>query len=385
MKMTGYLDPARSLGHIAHNADPTDFRTGVRHAQARRDGSVIVGPEPGDDQTLFRAVAAVADALYVVDPTGRIAFVNPAALSILGYADEEELLGRPSHETMHYLRPDGSPFPAEECPLLRPRLTGETVRVEQDWFVRKDRTRVVVSYSSAPVDVEGGRGAVVAFQDISHRLRLGEVEASRARIVAAADEARRRIERDLHDGAQQRLVSLGFELRGAAAMTPPELEDLRARLSRISEDLIEILDELREIARGIHPAVLTDGGLDPALKALARRSAIPVELDRRIGHRMPERVEVAAYYLVSEALTNAAKYSKASVVHVEVAAEEGVVQLAIRDDGIGGADATQGSGLIGLSDRVEALDGTIEISSPAGGGTALHVTLPVVPRHDGGD
>jgi signal transduction histidine kinase len=207
--------------------------------------------------------------------------------------------------------------------------------------------------------------------------RLGDVEASRARIVAAADEARRRIERDLHDGAQQRLVSLGFELRGATAMTPPELKELRARLSGISAGLVELLDELREVAHGIHPAVLTQGGLDPALKALARRSAIPVELDVRIGHRMPERVEVAVYYLVSEALTNAAKHSHASVVQVRVAAEEGVVLLAIRDDGVGGADTTRGSGLIGLRDRVEALDGTIEISSPEGGGTALRVSLPV--------
>jgi signal transduction histidine kinase len=209
------------------------------------------------------------------------------------------------------------------------------------------------------------------------------VEASRARIVAAADEARRRIERDLHDGAQQRLVSLGLEVHGAAAMTPPELEDLRARLSRIGSGLVEVLDELREIARGLHPAVLSEGGLEPALKALGRRSPVPVDLEVRVGHRMPERVEVAAYYLVSEALTNAAKHSKASVVQVEVAAEEGGVLLAIRDDGIGGADPTQGSGLIGLSDRVEALGGTLEISSPAGGGTALRVTMPVVPRHGG--
>jgi PAS domain S-box-containing protein len=359
--------------------------TPTQHAPSRRPAKrsratmhgVIVRPKPHYDETLFRAVAAVADALYVVDSRGRIAFLNQSAVSILGYADEEELLGQPSHDTIHYLRPDGSPFPAEECRLLRPRVTGETVRVDQDWFVRKDRTRIVVSYSSAPVNFEGGRGAVVAFQDISHRLRLGDVEASRARVVAAADQTRRRIERDLHDGAQQRLVSLGLEVRGAAAMTPPELKDLRARLSRIGGGLIEILDELREIARGIHPAVLTEGGLDPALKSLARRSVIPVELNVSVAYRLPECVEVAAYYLVSEALTNAAKHSNASVVHIDVAAEEGVVLLAIRDDGIGGADATQGSGLIGLRDRVEALDGTIEISSPAGGGTALRVTMPV--------
>jgi PAS domain S-box-containing protein len=340
-----------------------------------RDGGSATTRRPD----LLRAVAAVSDALYVVDPNGRIAFLNAAAVNILGYANEDELLGQPSHEAIHYLCPDGSPFPTEDCPLLRSRLTGQMVRVEQDWFVRKDRTRVMVSYSSAPVEVEGGRGAVVAFQDISHRLRLGDVEASRARIVAAADETRRGIERDLHDGAQQRLVSLGFELRDAAAITPPELKDLRAHLSRISAGLIEVLDELREIARGVHPAVLTQGGLDPALKALARRSAIPVQLDLRIGSRLPERVEVAAYYLVSEALTNAAKHSNASLVHVEVAAGEQAVLVAIRDDGIGGADASQGSGLIGLRDRVEALAGRIEISSPAGAGTALRVSLPVGP------
>jgi PAS domain S-box-containing protein len=341
---------------------------------------VIVRPEVlQNDKTLFQAVVtAVADALYVVDADKRFVFLNPTAIRILGYADEGELLGKPGHETIHYLRPDGSPFPAEECPLLLPLLTGETVRIEQDCFVRKDHTRIVVSYSSAPVNLGGGRGAVVAFQDISHRLRLGEVEASRARIVAAADETRRRIQRDLHDGAQQQLVSLVLEVRGAAATTPPELEDVQAQLSRIGEDLTDVLDELRKISRGIHPEILTEGGLAPALNALARRSAVPVELDVRIGHRMPERVEVAAYYLVSEALANAAKHSKASVVHVEVAAEDGVVLLAIRDDGIGGADPTQGSGLIGLNDRVEALGGRIEISSPAGQGTSLLVTIPVV-------
>jgi PAS domain S-box-containing protein len=341
---------------------------------------VIVRPEVlQNDKSLFQAVVtAVADALYVVGADKRFVFLNPTAIRILGYADEGELLGKPGHETIHYLRPDGSPFPAEECPLLRPLLTGETVRIEQDCFVRKDRTRIVVSYSSAPVNLGGGRGAVVAFQDISHRLRLGEVEASRARIVAAADETRRRIQRDLHDGAQQQLVSLVLEVQGAAATTPPELEDVQAQLSRIGDDLTDVLDELRKISRGIHPAVLTEGGLGTALNALARRSAVPVELDVRIGHRMPERVEVAAYYLVSEALANAAKHSQASVVHVEVAAEDGVVLLAIRDDGIGGADPTQGSGLIGLSDRVEALGGSIEISSPAGQGTSLLVTIPVV-------
>ena len=148
---------------------------------------MIARPElPDNAETLFRAVAAVADALYVADAAGRIAFLNPAAVTILGYAHERELLGRPSHETIHYLRPDGSPFPAAQCPLLRPRLTGETLHLEHDWFVRKDGTQVAVSYSSAPVDLTGGRGAVVAFRDISDRLRLGEVQASREHYAGAS-------------------------------------------------------------------------------------------------------------------------------------------------------------------------------------------------------
>jgi PAS domain S-box-containing protein len=141
--------------------------------QPRNNRCVIGRPELLQNDTLFQAVAAVADALYVVDADGHIAFLNPTAIRILGYEDEGELLGKPSHETVHYLHADGSPYPAEECPLLRPLLTGDTVRIEQDWFVRKDRARVVVSYSSAPVNIGGGRGAVVAFQDISYRLRLG--------------------------------------------------------------------------------------------------------------------------------------------------------------------------------------------------------------------
>ena len=330
-----------------------------------------------DDETLFRAVAAAADALYVVDGRGRIAFLNPAALTALGYDDADELLGQIGHETIHPLRPDGSVLPAEECPLLRPLRTGETVRVEHDWFVRKDRTPVAVSYFSAPVDLEDGRGVVVAFQNVAQQLRLDEVEASRARIVAAADETRRRIERDLHDGAQQRLVSLALEVRVAATMTPPELDELRAQLSRIEGGLREALDEVREIARGIHPGVLAKGGLEPALKALARRSSIPTELELRLTRHLPDSIQVGAYYLVSEALTNAAKHSGAPLVHVEVATEERALRITVRDAGVGGADPAGGSGLIGLRDRVETLGGVLAISSPAGRGTSLRVTIPL--------
>ena len=207
--------------------------------------------------------------------------------------------------------------------------------------------------------------------------------ASRARIVAAGDQARRRIERDVHDGIQQRLVSLVLELRTAEAAVPPEAADLRTQLDQAVDGLAGALDELRELSRGIHPAILSEGGLAPALKALARRSAIPVELDTEVAKRLPEQVEVAAYYVVSEALTNAVKHARASVVVVEVRVADGRLHVWVRDDGAGGADPDRGSGLIGLIDRVQALGGAISITSPPGDGTTLRVDLPTAPPPSG--
>jgi signal transduction histidine kinase len=201
--------------------------------------------------------------------------------------------------------------------------------------------------------------------------------ASRARIVATADATRRRIERDLHDGAQQRLVSLGLQLRAAQAEAPPGADKLVQRLEGAVTEVTAALEELREIARGLHPAVLTEGGLRPALRALARRSAVPVDLTVRAGGRLPEPVEIAAYYAVSEALTNAAKHAHASAAEVEVATGGGVLHVRVRDDGRGGAGLTGGSGLVGLKDRVEALGGRLSLHSPPGAGTALEIDLPL--------
>jgi signal transduction histidine kinase len=204
-----------------------------------------------------------------------------------------------------------------------------------------------------------------------------ELDASRARIVATADATRRRIERDLHDGAQQQLVSLALELRSAQAAVPAELSQHRAELSRVIEGLTGVLDGLREIARGIHPAILAENGLGPALKTLARRSPIPVELNVRSERRLPEPVEVAAHYVVSEALTNAAKHASASSVHIGVDVQGRVLRVAVRDDGIGGAHPARGSGLLGLKDRVEAIGGTIVLESHPGAGTSLAAELPL--------
>jgi signal transduction histidine kinase len=204
-----------------------------------------------------------------------------------------------------------------------------------------------------------------------------ELTASRARIVTASDQTRRRFERDLHDGAQQRLVSLGLALRAVEAAIPAAHQQLRDQVSNVVEGLVGVSTELQQISRGIHPAILSKGGLGPAIKTLARRSAVPVALDLDVDRRMPESVEVAAYYVVAEALTNAAKHAQASEVKVAAVAADVELHLRISDDGIGGAVAGGGSGLIGLKDRVEALAGRLDISSPAGSGTTLTVVIPL--------
>src|SRR6266511_3505846 len=200
--------------------------------------------------------------------------------------------------------------------------------------------------------------------------------ASRARIVKAADQTRRRIERDLHDGIQQRLVSLALDLRATQASLPAQLGELHAQLDRVADGLSQALEELRETSRGIHPAALSQGGLGPALKVLARRCPLPVQADLKLQTRLPEPVEVAAYYVVAEALTNAAKHAHASLAHLAVQAHRDRLHLSVADDGVGGADPTRGSGLVGLSDRVQALGGTITVHSPTGQGTTLQIDLP---------
>jgi len=204
-----------------------------------------------------------------------------------------------------------------------------------------------------------------------------DLTASRARLVAASDQTRHWIERNLHDGIQQRLVSLALDTRRAEARVPDDLIELRNQLTDVAGGLAATLDDLREIARGIHPAILSKGGLELALKALARRSAVPVELDVRLPTRPPPPVEIATYYVVAETLTNAAKHAKASMVRVEAAIRDSRMEISIADDGAGGADPSGGSGLMGLIDRIDALGGRTTITSPRGEGTTVRVELPV--------
>jgi signal transduction histidine kinase len=237
---------------------------------------------------------------------------------------------------------------------------------------------VVAASEELPPDAEERMekvGELVATA-IANAESKSELAASRRRIVAASDDARRRIERDLHDGTQQRLVSLGLAIRAAQSSLPADLSDLRSELSQIATGLAGAVEELQELSRGIHPAILAQGGLGPALRTLARRSAVPVELDLRMDTRLPAPIEVAAYYVMSEALANAAKHAQASRIDISVTPRDGHLMLSIRDDGIGGADRRRGSGLVGLTDRVEALGGSISIESPLGAGTRITAELP---------
>jgi signal transduction histidine kinase len=209
--------------------------------------------------------------------------------------------------------------------------------------------------------------------------RVIEQGAARVRTIAAVDDTRERIERDLHDGLQQRLVTLGLAVRAAEASVPPAAPELKWELARVADGLTDVLRDVREISRGIHPAVLSERGLEPAVKALARRSAVPVELTVRVPRRLPDRVELGAYYIVSEALANVAKHANAQVVTISVEAGRGVLSLSVRDDGVGGADP-DGSGLTGLRERAEALGGTLKLTSPPGRGTSVDVRLPAAAR-----
>ena len=212
--------------------------------------------------------------------------------------------------------------------------------------------------------------------DAELRAKVAELQASRSRIVQAGYEQRRRLERDLHDGAQQRLMALGIDLRMVRERIEHDPQGAAELLDESLHELNEATAELRELARGIHPAVLTNRGLHAALKGLASRSPVPVELLQTPADRLPPSVESAVYFVVAEALTNAARYSRAQTVTVGVVRDNGHVDVEVRDDGVGGADADQGSGLRGLQDRVAALDGRLELTSPQGLGTILRATIP---------
>jgi PAS domain S-box-containing protein len=382
--------PGPEAGYVAAAArDVTDSRARTEQAALRRVATLVAhGAAPTE---VFTAVAAEVASLLRSD------------YSRIG---RYELDG-----TVTHLAASPSSFPPRpgaRLPLDRDPLASVVRRSGQPAWISYDDFPESIAASARRLGVASGVGTPILVEDriwgvmaagwaqpreasieteeriaeftelvataIANAESRAELIASRARVVAASDATRQRIERNLHDGAQQRLVTLALKLRTLSSVVPTELEQ---QYADVASGLDDVLDELRELSRGIHPAMLSKGGLGPALKALARRSPLPVEVDVRLPVRPPERIEVAAYYVVAEAVTNVVKHGQASVVVVVVEAVNGDVQLSVADDGVGGADPTRGSGLVGLRDRVEALGGSISLSSPPDEGTSIVVHIPV--------
>jgi PAS domain S-box-containing protein len=362
----------------------------VRDAGGRLVGHVVlyddvsVGSRQEERLQALVDASPVALAEFALDT--RIRLWNPAAERIFGWT-REEMLGRGGLP----MAPASKRAESEDL-FVRVRA-GESLNDLETVRQRKDGTLVAVSIAAAPVKDGSGHvvGNMVAYTDITerkaqeaevHRLnaelhaRLEELAASRARIVTAGDVERRRLERNLHDGAQQRLVALALSLRIALGKLDSDPAAARAVLTAATDELGLALDELRELARGLHPAVLTDRGLRAAVEMLAARAPVPVEIAGLPDERLPEPVEAAAYYLIAEALTNVAKYAHATTVSVRVAVTGATVLVEVADDGIGGADSATGSGLRGLADRVEALGGSLAVASPPGAGTRLRAEIP---------
>ncbi len=349
--------------------------------------SAELGMTPHD--VLEALISNVADAVYLVDIDGRVVFANPAAYELLGW--NEDLLGRISHATIHHHHWDGSEFPQDQCPMLSPRLTGETVRIYGDTFWRRDGSKFRVAYSSAPLATSGGNGAVVVFRDVTAQMaaedaarrraveygRAEEIHASRARILEAADAERRRLVRNLHDGAQQRLVRILLALRLAGKEAGQDDPELASVLARIADDTDAAISELRDLGAGIRPVILTTRGVRAAVESLTGPFPIPVTIAIP-ERRFDESIEVGAYFFVAEALTNVIKHAEAESARVHLTEVGGdSVTIEVTDDGRGGALVVAGRGLAGMEDRLAALEGALAIDSPPGGGTRLTATLPV--------
>jgi PAS domain S-box-containing protein len=330
--------------------------------------------------------------LWLVDGDDLIAFVNDAAVRILGFDGADELIGRPSHESTHYKHPDGSPYPAEECPITQATRNGEAIRIERDWWVRKDGSLVPIAIHCVPLEIDDRMGTAMTFHDLSasvqaederrrlevERARLGEVRASRARIVEAADAQRRRVVRDLHDGAQSGLVRVVIALQLAlrAGDIPREVRTL---VGDALENARSTIDELRELAHGIHPALLSHRGLAPAVRALAGRASLPVAV-QIADERYPNSVESAAYFVAAEALTNVAKYAHASTARVTATRTSSHLVLTVDDDGVGfdpaaAAIRARRLGLTSMEERAKALGGTLSIDSRPGEGTKVRLEV----------
>jgi signal transduction histidine kinase len=329
-------------------------RLADEQAALRRVATLVAGePSP---EALFAAVAAEVAGVLAADVTRVLRYEPDGSTTVVG----------------EWSKP-GVDIPSDAS--VRSSVGASVVVEDRAWGV------VIAGTADGQPLASDSQARIAQFTElvataIANADSRAKLAASRARVAAAADAERHRIERNLHDGAQQRLVSLGLQLRAAEATAPPDLLELREELSSAATGLTGVVEELREISRGLHPPILSEGGLAPALRALARRSAVPVALTVHVPDRLAESVEVAAYYVAAEALANVTKHARAGTVWIDAEQRDGVVELRIRDDGVGGADLERGSGLVGIMDRVEALGGHMEIVSPPGEGTSLYAELP---------
>ena len=352
------------VGIIAGGIDITERKRHELELQAERDAT----------DTLVQTIPTL---IVVTDENGTIltyhgqAGVNRAFRTTLGW-DDDAVGGR---EVLELIEPRTDASAA----IASAALGIPSAECESHWL-HADGSSVVVAWTATPIADPSGRNRTLVLlsgTDVTERKRQEqELRASRARIVVAADEARRRLERNLHDGAQQRLVSLSLSLRLALARIDTDPAGAAEIIGASSEELAHALEELRELARGIHPAVLTDRGLNAALESLAARTPIPVELTT-LDVTLPEPIAAAAYYVVSESIANIVKHAHATSLHVELTAEDDAVLIEVADDGVGGAEEAGGSGLRGLSDRLAALDGRLTIESPPGVGARVRAEIPI--------
>jgi signal transduction histidine kinase len=353
----------------------------------RRIATLVAGGRPQTE--VLEAVTAEVGALFEAETVTLVRWV--------GVQDEVSVIAAWNHPEAEPVEPGSLYHPDHDSATLRVLETGLAARAAET-----SAERGTCAVIAAPVIISGsllaaltasraGRRmfpagteirlrsfADLAAQSIANERAQAELRASRARIVSAADETRRRLERNLHDGAQQRLVSLSVQLRLAKAKLPDAPGEASELLDQAAEELAQALAELRDLARGLHPAMLTERGLGPALDALAKRMPLPVSVAYGIDGRLPAPVEAAAYFVASEALANVAKYALASEVSVRTGCDHGVAEIEVADDGVGGADLTSGSGLRGLADRIEALGGAFGLESTPGEGTRVWARIPLV-------
>jgi PAS domain S-box-containing protein len=398
-------DLRKEFDDLSERARSGESISGYETVRARRDGSLIdvaIAAAPIRDRTgeivaymalyadistrrrrerelererdfLSTTANAIPSLLAVLDEQGLVTErgVNNAFRRVMGYTDEE-VVGRSLWRIVGSRGDRASLVAVYREAVAR----GVPHGGEHRWVTKSGETRLVEWTSIPVIDARLGQCYLVSATDVTERKQQeAEIRASRARIVQAADAARRGLERNLHDGAQQRLVSLSLQLRLAEGQLSDDAE-AAAIIARARDELTHALDELRELARGIHPAILTDRGLDAAVDALVARTPLPVEV-RHLEARLPADAEAAAYYVVSEALANVAKYADATSAQVLLARVDRMAVVEVVDDGVGGADPAGGSGLRGLADRVAVLDGSLSVTSPVGGGTRIRAEIPL--------